>query len=71
MLKRIFNSWSPWRDVCAGKYSNTFYLLQYKRHRNGKVRFRIAKARNFWANETMYVTQLKDPNEIKVKAERE
>lgn len=38
----IFKSnWGPWIDLSVGYFSNQHFLLQAKRHKNGKVKYRV------------------------------
>ncbi len=32
-----------WKDLCYGKFAACHYLLQGKRNKNGKVKFRLEK----------------------------
>ena len=34
--------WSKWKDLNNGMLSDQYYLLQARRHENGKIQFRVA-----------------------------
>jgi hypothetical protein len=45
-LSKLFKSkWGKWVDISTGCYSYNSYVLQVRRYKNGKVKFRVAKSR--------------------------
>lgn len=54
----IFKSkWSKWTDLTVSSYFETRYLLQGRRHKNGKVQFRVTKSDAIYVAEKL---ELKD-----------
>lgn len=48
-----------WKDLCYGKFSSCHYLLQGKRIKNGKVKFRLEKKDGDFSNATIKIEDLK------------
>lgn len=42
-MKLFKKRWSKWTDISVGAVHEYRYLLQARRHRNGKVKFRVTK----------------------------
>jgi len=42
-MKLLKRRWSKWSDISVGAVHEHRYLLQARRHRNGKVQFRVTK----------------------------
>lgn len=48
-MKNLFkNNWGKWNDLAIGKIHEHVYLLQFRRHANGKVQFRVEKSDAIW-----------------------
>lgn len=57
----IFKSkWGKWTDISTGAVSESRYLLQARRHKNGKVQFRVEEAKRVWGCDTFTLEQLKE-----------
>lgn len=52
------NKWSNWKDLSIGKIHEYVYLLQFRRHENGKVEFRTAKSEPAWGIDTPNINDL-------------
>lgn len=60
-IMNIFkNKWGNWTDISADTINNKAYVLQAKRHINGKVKFRIAKQNGVWRGVLGFIDKLKD-----------
>ena len=63
-MKKLFRKrWGKWTDISTGQYSHYNYILQVKRHINGKVKFRVAKSDCAWFCITPTLEQLSDIDE--------
>ena len=52
------SKWGKWTDLSTGAVSEHRFLLQARRHRNGKIQFRVAKSPAAWACEKPTLEQL-------------
>lgn len=52
------NKWGKWEDLSLGYYDE-FYLIQGRRHRNGKIQFRLEKYPRVWAKSHLELSDLK------------
>ena len=43
-MKLFKSKWGIWQDLAIGKYSEHYYLLQGRRHKDGRVQFRVVKS---------------------------
>lgn len=41
-MKMFRNKWGKWIDLSVGHLGDQTYLLQAKRHKNGKLKFSVA-----------------------------
>ncbi|KQC02078.1 hypothetical protein [Pedobacter sp. Hv1] len=56
---KIFKSkWGKWTDLTIGNYCETRYLLQGRRHSNGKVEFRVVKSSAIFSAEKLQLSDL-------------
>lgn len=44
-MKTVYNifGWSTWKDIQIFTFGSTAYLLQGRKHKNGKTKFRVRK----------------------------
>lgn len=42
------SNWGKWCDISVGAIHESRYLLQARRHKNGKVEFRVEKSSTAW-----------------------
>ncbi len=56
--------WSKWTDISTGSVYENRYLLQARRHKNGKVEFRVAKASGAWDCSVPTLEQLATINQL-------
>jgi len=55
----IFKSkWGKWTDISTGAMHETRFLLQARRHKKGKVQFRVEKSPDAWGCEMISMGQL-------------
>ena len=40
--------WSKWMDLSVGHINDSIYVVQVKRHLNGKIKFRVAHTSGAW-----------------------
>lgn len=45
---RKIMGWGPWRDISTDYRSGSIFLLQYRRHINGKVKFRVEQSDTYF-----------------------
>jgi hypothetical protein len=56
---RLFKSnWGQWTDISTGAVSETKYLLQARRHKDGRIQFRVEKSDSAWTCEKPTIEQL-------------
>jgi hypothetical protein len=53
------SNWGQWTDISTGAIHQTRYLLQARRHKNGKVQFRVEVSDTAWTCEKPTIEQLK------------
>lgn len=64
LVKKLFKKrWSKWTDMSSGSVDENKYLLQSRRHRNGKVKFRVAKSQKAWGCTAPTLEQLSKTDE--------
>lgn len=55
---KIFKSkWGKWETLAIGEMNATYYLLQAKKHENGKVRFRVERSTSAYGINLSKVTE--------------
>ena len=59
MINLFKSKWSKWQDLECGQVAGTVYLLQFRRHNNGKVMFRVAKSQTFYGSVLEILSKLK------------
>lgn len=52
--------WGKWIDLSTGAVAEDKYLLQARRHKNGKIQFRVASAKSAWCCDKPTIEQLKE-----------
>ena len=61
MVMKLFKTkWGKWMDISTGAINEHRYLLQARRHDNGRVSFRIEHVDNAWGCAVPTLEQLKD-----------
>lgn len=56
---KIFNSkWGKWTDLTVSNYFETRYLLQGRRHIDGRVQFRVEKSPSIFVAEKLELRDL-------------
>lgn len=60
MFGLLKSKWSDWKDLKIGKVHEHVYLIQYRRHENGKIHFRVEKSQPIWGIEEPCINDLKD-----------
>ena len=56
----LFKSrWGKWADISTGAIHEHRYLLQARRHKNGKVQFRVEKSAAAWNCAQPFIEDLK------------
>lgn len=53
------NKWGKWTDITADTINDTAYVLQAKRHENGKVKFRLSKQNGVWWGVIDFIGKMK------------
>lgn len=56
------SKWGQWTDISTGAIHEVRYLLQARRHKNGRVQFRVEKSDSAWTCEKPTLEQLKNVN---------
>jgi len=57
----LFKSkWSKWADLSTGGVNDCRYLLQARRHKDGRVQFRVAQCGQAWNCNVPTMGQLKE-----------
>ena len=58
---KIFKSkWGQWTDLSTGAIHEHRYLLQARRHKDGRVEFRVEKSPTAWTCDKPTIEQLKE-----------
>ena len=52
--------WGQWTDLSTGAIHETRYLLQARRHKDGRVQFRVEKSDSAWTCDKPTTDQLKE-----------
>lgn len=52
------SNWGKWADLVMGQVGEHQVLVQARRHKDGRVEFRIANARGAWGCEKIHIGQL-------------
>ena len=52
--------WGKWNDLSTGAIHEHRYLLQARRHKDGKVQFRVEKSPTAWDCEKPSIEDLKN-----------
>jgi hypothetical protein len=60
MINLFKPRWSRWEDISTGKMYGEIYLLQAKRHLNGKVKFRVEHVKGAWHCDVPTLERLKE-----------
>jgi len=60
MANLLKSKWGKWTDLTIGKVHEHVYLLQYRRHKNGKVQFRVEISKSVWGGEIPTLDMLQD-----------
>lgn len=47
-MKYNLFGWSKWSDVMVFNFAHCSYVLQGRKHKSGKTKFRVSKAGNFF-----------------------
>ncbi len=56
---RLFKSkWSNWQDMSVSRINEHVFLLQARRHENGKVQFRVERSPDAWGCNPPTIEQL-------------
>ncbi len=50
--------WGKWYDLSTGAVHEHKYLLQARRHKSGKIQFRVEKSPTAWACEKPSIEEL-------------
>lgn len=59
-MKLFKTKWGQWTDLSTGAIHGEKYLLQARRHKNGRVQFRVEKSKGAWNCEKPTIEQLKE-----------
>lgn len=59
-MKLFKSNWGQWTDLSTGAIHETRYLLQARRHKNGRVNFRVEKSESAWTCPQPTIEQLKE-----------
>ena len=51
-MRNIFKSkWGKWYDLGVGYASFKAFILQFRRHQNGKIQFRVVQSESYYGCE--------------------
>ena len=60
-IEQLFKPrWSKWIDISVGSIQDYRYVLQGRRHRNGKFQFRVEHIANAYGCQSPTMEQLKE-----------
>jgi hypothetical protein len=59
-MKLFKNKWGKWVDISTGSLCSYKYVLQARRHENGKIKMRVAQARAYDTVAHPTIGQLKE-----------
>jgi hypothetical protein len=71
-MEFLKSKWGKWSDISTGAINDCRYLLQARRHKDGKIQFRVEQCKGAWTcaqptleqlNEVVYDSSLKDSKE--------
>jgi hypothetical protein len=63
-MKFFKNKWSKWQDLSLTYFPHNYYLIQFRRHENGKLEFRVETTKAFFGLDTkIQLENLKQNNE--------
>lgn len=57
-MKLFKTNWGKWSDLQVSSYFETRYLLQGRRHKDGKVQFRVVKSAPIYCAEKLDIKTL-------------
>ena len=52
------SKWGKWNDISSGAVHETRYLLQARRHKDGRIQFRVQKSDTAWSCDKPTIEQL-------------
>lgn len=57
----IFKSkWGQWTDLSTGAIHENRYILQARRHKDGRIKFRVEVSGTAWTTDKPTIEQLKE-----------
>tara|TARA_R110002020_G_scaffold344086_1_gene558404 strand:+ start:1531 stop:1716 length:186 start_codon:yes stop_codon:yes gene_type:complete len=56
------SKWGKWTDISTGAVHETRYLLQARRHKDGRIQFRVEKSGTAWSCDKPTIEQLEKVN---------
>ena len=60
ILNSFKSKWSKWVDITVGSEVGTKYLLQARRHKNGRIQFKVRKSKLIFNADTPTLQQIEE-----------